>query len=610
MRLIPLDDFFRNPERASMRLSPDGRHLAYLAPWKSRLNVHVRPFEGGDEIRLSSVTDRDVPGCVWANDRCVVYTRDTGGDENFHAYAVDVNERVERHLTPFDGVKVSIVDILEDDEDHVLISMNRRDPQHFDVYRLHVTTGELTRVAENPGGVVDWLTDNAGRVRVAIQTDGVSTALLYRSDETGDFREIVRTDFKDSITPLAFTFDDRALVVSSNLGRDRRTISLFDPETATPGELIFEHDEVDVENILRSKRRKRLLGVWFVTDRLHYHFFDDERAALHRRIASALPGDDVHVVSKSRDETRYVLRSAGDRSLGTYYTLDDRDGTGSATPVKLVDVAPWLRRDELCEMTPVAYDARDGRRIHGYLTLPRDVARPVPVVVNPHGGPWARDVWGFSADVQFLANRGYAVLQVNFRGSIGYGRDFWEAGFRQWGRAMQDDVTDGVRWLVDEGVADPTRIGIYGASYGGYVVLAGLAFTPELYACGVDYVGVSNLFTLLATLPPYWEPLRDMMYEMIGHPEKDSELLRAVSPVFHADAIRSPLLVAQGANDPRVKQSESDQIVAALRARNVDVTYIVKDDEGHGFQNEENRFELYREIERFLGEHLGGRVTD
>ena len=609
MRLVPLADFFRNPERASMRVSPGGNHIAYLAPWKNRLNVHVRPFEGGDDIRLSEVTERDIPVCGWANDRCVLYVRDTGGDENFHAYAVDIHERVERRLTPFDGVKVTVEDILEDDDEHVLISMNRRDPQLFDVYRLNVTTAELTLVAENPGGVVSWMTDDAGRLRVGIQTDGVSTALLYRPDDSAEFREIVRTDFKDSILPVAFGFDDRSLIVSSNLGRDTKAIYEFDPEAAELGRLVFEHPEVDVEHVLRSKVRRVLTGVWYVTDRLHHQFFDDERAALQRRIDDALPGADVHVVSMSVDETRRILRSSSDRSRGTYYTLDDREDANEA-PRKVVDVAPWLNPDELCEMTAIAYDARDGRRIHGYLTLPQEVERPVPVVVNPHGGPWARDSWGFGADVQFLANRGYAVLQVNFRGSTGYGRAFWQAGFRQWGRAMQDDITDGVNWLVSQGIADPNRIGIYGASYGGYAVLAGLTFTPDLYACGVDYVGVSNIFTLLETLPPYWEPMREMMYEMVGHPEKDADHLREVSPVFHADAIRSPLLVAQGANDPRVKQSESDQIVAALRARGVEVQYIVKEDEGHGFQNEENRFELYHEIERFLGAHLGGRVAE
>ncbi len=255
-------------------------------------------------------------------------------------------------------------------------------------------------------------------------------------------------------------------------------------------------------------------------------------------------------------------------------------------------------------MKPITYRSRDGLTIHGYLTLPRGGGRNLPMVVNPHGGPWARDSWGYNPELQFLANRGYAILQVNFRGSTGYGRKFWEASFKQWGRTMQDDVSDGVAYAIKEGVADRKRVAIYGASYGGYATLAGLAFTPELYACGVDYVGVSNLFTFMKTIPPYWKPMLDMLHEMVGDPEQDKELLAAVSPVLHADKIRAPLFIAQGAKDPRVNKDESDQMVAALKKRGIDVEYMVKENEGHGFHNEENRFEFYEAMERFLDKHL------
>lgn len=299
------------------------------------------------------------------------------------------------------------------------------------------------------------------------------------------------------------------------------------------------------------------------------------------------------------------MRTFTDRSLGAYYFYDLK----SKDFRKLGDVSPWLNDQDLAAMKPIKYQSRDGLTIHGYLTLPKGVpARNLPVVVNPHGGPWLRDSWGYNPEVQFLANRGYAVLQVNYRGSTGYGRKFWEASFKQWGKAMQDDITDGVHWLIKQGIADPKRVGIYGGSYGGYATLAGLTFTPDLYAAGVDYVGVSNLFTFMKAFPPYWKPYLDMVYEMVGHPEKDKELLTAASPVFHTDKIKVPLLIVQGANDPRVNKSESDQMVAALKARGIEVPYIVKDNEGHGFSNEENRFEFYRAMEEFLGKHLGGRV--
>jgi dipeptidyl aminopeptidase/acylaminoacyl peptidase len=307
----------------------------------------------------------------------------------------------------------------------------------------------------------------------------------------------------------------------------------------------------------------------------------------------------------SRDETKVLIRTYSDRSLGAYYYLNRTSNEFQ----KLADVSPWLNEEDLAEMKPITYTSRDGLTIHGYLTLPRGLKpKKLPVVVNPHGGPWGRDVWGFDPEVQFLANRGYAVLQMNFRTSTGYGRKFWEAGFKQWGLAIQDDISDGVKWLIDQGIADSKKVGVYGGSFGGYATLAGVTFTPDLYACGVDYVGISNLFTLINSIPPYWEPMREMFYEMIGHPEKDKELYKKISPIFHADMIKVPLLVAQGANDPRVNKQESDQIVEALKKRGIEVSYMVKDNEGHGFMNEENRFDFYRAMEEFLGKHLGGRV--
>jgi dipeptidyl aminopeptidase/acylaminoacyl peptidase len=299
-----------------------------------------------------------------------------------------------------------------------------------------------------------------------------------------------------------------------------------------------------------------------------------------------------------------LIYVGSDRSYGAYWFYDQQSGTFS----KLAEMAPWLDENKLCEMKPIRYTARDGMEIQGYLTVPKGAdAKNLPVIVNPHGGPWARDSWGFNPEVQFLANRGYAVLQMNFRGSVGYGRKFWESSFKQWGKTMQDDITDGVNWLIKQGIADPKRVAIYGASYGGYATLAGVAFTPDLYACAVDYVGVSNLFTFMSTIPPYWKPYLEMMYEMVGDPEKDKDLMTAASPVFHVDKIKCPLFIVQGANDPRVAKAESDQIVEALKKRGIDVPYLVKDNEGHGFGNEENRMELYRKMEEFFAQYLGGK---
>lgn len=603
--LIPLEDFFRNPDMVAHQLSPDGKHIAFLKPWESRLNVHVQETGSDKIVRVTDAKQRDIVGFAWASDERLVYVQDTGGDENWRAYAVGADGSNPKDLTPFPGVQVQIVDALDDDDEHMLISMNKRDARIFDVYRINIVTGEMMMIAENPGNIDSWITDHAGRLRAAVTADGVNASLLYRRAEADTFRTLVTTSFKDALQPLFFTFDDQQLYVSSNLGRDKRAIYRFDPETAKSVELIYEHPEVDVENLLRSKHRKVITGVSFNTERRGYHFFDKERERLQRDLEAKLPGYDVAVASISDDESKVLAVAYSDRSFGTYYFLDRSTGAFK----KIADISPWIDEAKMAPMKPVSYRARDGRMIPAYLTLPIGVkAEKLPTIILPHGGPWWRDSWGFNPEVQFLANRGYAVLQPNFRGSTGYGKEFWQASFKEWGRKMQDDITDGAMWLVAEGIADPKRIGIYGASYGGYATLAGLAFTPDLYACGVSYVGVSNIFTFLESFPPYWEIGRKMIYEMVGDPEKDKDLLTAASPFFHADKIRAPLLVAQGANDPRVKKAESDQIVEALRSRGIDVPYIVKDNEGHGFLLEENRFEVYRAMEGFFAKHLGGRV--
>jgi dipeptidyl aminopeptidase/acylaminoacyl peptidase len=608
--LIPMRDFFRNPEQVGYELSPNGEYVAYLAPWQSRLNVHVQKVglqAAADQapVRVTSATARDIMGFTWKGSDRLVYVQDTGGDENYRLYAVGIDGSNPKDLTPFPGIQTRFVDPLEDNDSEMLISLNRRDPRVFDVYRVNVDTGDLALIAENPGNITGWMTDNLGRLRVASTADGVNTSVLYRATEADTFRTLLTTSFKDQFNPLYFSFDDRLLYVSSNLDRDKAAIYRYDPERGELLDLVYEHPEVDVQNLLRSRARKVFTGVAFTTDQTGYHFFDDQRRKLQERLEQQLPGYEVALVSTSRDEQKALVVTYSDRSMGSYYFYD----VAADKLRKLADVSPWLKEEWMAEMKPISYRSRDGLTIHGYLTLPSGKEpRNLPVVVNPHGGPWYRDRWGFDPESQFLANRGYAVLKVNFRGSTGYGKAFWEASTKQWGKAMQDDISDGVRWLIDQGIADPKRVAIYGGSYGGYATLAGLAFTPELYACGVDYVGVSNLFTFLNSLPPYWEPMRRMWYELIGNPETEKDLLTAASPIFHVDRIRAPLLVAQGANDPRVKQAESEQIVAALRQRGIDVEYILKENEGHGFLLEENRFEFYRAMERFLGKHLGGRV--
>ena len=603
--LIPLRDFFRNPVESGHSLSPNGEYIGFLKPWNSRMNIFVQKIGEEDATRVTSVTERDIPGFFWATDDRIVYSLDKGGDENYHVFAINRDGSNELDLTPFEETRASVIDDLRDDPEHMLIRHNERDKRTFDVFRVNVNTGESERLVKNPGNLVSFLTDHDGKLRIATTTDGVNTSVLYRETEDDEFRTILTTNFRESLSPLFFTYDNKNLYASSNIGRDKEAIVLFDPREGKELEVIYEHPQVDVSALLRSDKRKIITGVAFTAAKRGYHFFDDKRREMQDFLKQQLPDQEIALVSYNLDENKYLVRANSDRSRGAYYFYD----LEKEELTHLADISPWLEPKELAPMRPIVFQSRDGLLIYGYLTLPVGVEpQDLPTVILPHGGPWARDTWGFRPDVQFLANRGYAVLQINFRGSTGFGRKFWEMSFKEWGQTMQNDVTDGVEWLIDQGISDPDRIGIFGASYGGYVVLAGLAFTPDLYACGVDYVGVSSLFTILETIPPYWEPMREMMYEMMGDPEKDQDMMRAVSPVFHADKIKSPLMIAQGANDPRVKISESDQIVAALKERGIEVPYMVKDNEGHGFRNEENRFEVYRAMEQFFGEHLKGRV--
>ena len=606
-RLIPMKDFFRNPEKLGFSLSPDGEHFAFLMPWETRMNIHVQKIGEDKATRITSSKGRDIFGYFWANNSRLAYIQDKEGDENWKLYAVNIDGTDEKELTPFEKVQVRLVDELKDDEEHMLISLNNRNPQIFDVYRINIVTGEMEMIAQNPGNIMAWQTDHDGKLRLAVTTDGINSSLLYRDSEKEDFRVLSTTDFRVSLNPLFFTYDNKNLYVVSNIGRDKTAIYEYDVEKKAQIQLIYEHPEVDVSGLMRSDKRKIVTGVVYVTDKRHYHFFDQEREQLQKELEARLPGYEVVVSDTSRDEREVMVRTYSDRSFGSYYYFNQDTGEF----IKLADVSPWLNEEEMAEMKPITYTARDGLTIHGYLTLPNGLKpKNLPVVVNPHGGPWYRDSWGFNPEAQFLANRGYAVLQMNFRTSVGYGRTFWEAGFKQWGLAIQDDIADGAKWLVDQGIADSKRVGIYGGSYGGYCTLAGLAFTPDVYACGVDYCGIANIFTWLKGFPAYWKPLLDMMYEMIGDPVKDKELLERGSPIFHVDKIKAPLLIAQGVNDPRVPKAESDQIVEALKKRGIDVPYIVKENEGHGFQNEENRFDFYRAMERFLGKHLGGRVEE
>lgn len=591
----------KNPGNFGYELSPDGNYITFSSAWENRANVFVKKMNDDSEpVRVSNSKDRDVAGFYW-KDNNLLYVKDKGGDENFHIYSTTFNGSEEKDLTPYPNVTVGILSGLQGVKDEILIMMNKEDATVFDVYKLNVKTGETTHVAKNPGNITSWLADRNGNVRIAVASDGVEGTILYRDSEKDEFKPFIEMEAGDEVMPLAFSKDNQYIYATSNKGRDKVEVVKYDLKGNE--EVIMSNDQVDVSGVLYSAEHDKLLYGAYITDKPHYQFFDENFEKLFRKIQSKLNvhESELGINDYNKEMTKFIVSVSSDTVYGKYYYYDST--TDELT--ELATLSPWLNPNELAEMHPISYKSRDGLTINGYLTLPKNKeAKDLPLIVNPHGGPWARDMWGFNPEVQLLANRGYAVLQVNFRSSTGYGKEFLQAGNKQWGLKIQDDITDGVQWAIDQGIADPDRIGIYGASFGGYATLAGITYTPDLYAAAVDYVGVSNIFTLLNTIPPYWETMRNMFYERVGHPEKDKELLTAVSPVFHADKIKTPLFVAQGANDPRVNKAESDQIVEALRARGVDVEYMLKDNEGHGFANEENRIEFYNAMVKFFDSHL------
>lgn len=600
---IPLRDFFKNPNKKNFKISPDGEFIAFLQPWENRMNLFVQKWGEQEAIRITSEKERDIAEYLWKGEQRLLFTKDFKGDENFHILSVNRDGTQLKDLTPFEKVRAEFVDDLRDvSEKEVLIQLNQRKKEVFDAYRLNVETGELTLMAENPGNITSWITDHNGQIRAATDSDGVNTRLLYRSKETDPFKIVLTTSFKESVVPKFFSFDNEFIYAISNLSRDKAAVVEFDIQKGKEKRLTYQRQDVDVNDLQYSRKRKVLTLISFVTWKQERFFLDQETETIYSKLSKLLPDLEVSIVSSNKNEDKSIVHAFNDRSLGSYYLYD----VPKNSIIKLADISPWLNSEELAEVKPISFQSRDGLTLHGYLTLPPNKeARNLPVVVHPHGGPWWRDVWRFDPNVQFLANRGYAVLQVNFRGSTGYGRKFWEASFKEWGKKMQDDISDGVQFLIDQKIADSKRVAIFGGSYGGYATLAGLAFTPDLYACGIDFCGISNLFTFMHTIPPYRKPQIEMLYEMVGHPEKDKQLLESASPVFHVDKIKAPLFVAQGAHDPRVNIDESNQMVEALKKRGIDVPYMVKENEGHGFRNEENRFDFYEAMEKFLAKHIG-----
>ncbi len=606
---IAVEEFFKNPEKFSWRISPDGEYASYLSPHNGHTNVFVQKITDSVGIPVTNDTVRNIYRYQWKGNR-IIYLQDVGGDENFQLFSVSSDGKDLKALTPFAKVRTEIQDDWRDiagKEKEVMILLNKRDARFFDPYSINIETGELKVLFENDKNYDSWFTDHTGTIRIASKTDGVNTTYYQRATEAAAFDSFLTTTYKDQFAIQFFTFDNKNIYVSSNIGRDKSAIVEYDLATKKEVKEIYSNTEYDVDGLSYSEKRKVLTMANFTSWKASHHFLDKETEAEYKKMGDKFKGYEIGIYGNNNAEDKFVVWTGNDKLAAKYYFYDKKTGDTKF----LGNAFPWLKEEHMATMKQVKYKSRDGLTIHGYLTLPKGYeAKNLSVVINPHGGPWARDDWGFNNEAQLFANRGYAVLQMNFRGSTGYGKEFWLKSQKQWGKTMQDDITDGVQWLIKEGIADPKRVAIYGGSYGGYATLAGVAFTPDLYACAVDYVGVANMFTFMKTIPPYWEPYKAMFYEMVGDPVKDSALLAAASPVLHAGNIKTPLFVAQGANDPRVNKAESDQMVEALKKRGVAVDYMVKNDEGHGFANEKNRLEFYNAMDKFFDKYLSGKPVE
>jgi len=601
--LIDMKMFFKNGDKLIFQISPDGNYYSYIASYKNMYNVFVQKVGDENAVRVTTDTLRSIYNYFWKGDR-LVFLQDVGGDENWQLFSVARTGEDIKALTPFPGYRTLILDNLRfipGKEKEMLILLNKRDKQYFDPYLINIETGKLTLMYENKENFDTWFTDNNGTIRIATKTDGVNISYLYRNTDKDEFKVLLTTSFREQFSPQSFDTENKNVYVLSNIGRDKVALVEFDPAANKEVKEMYSNPDYDLTSVFYDKKNKVLAGVSWTGEKPEDYYFDNTWGSRISGLEQHFNGYEVGFAGWDDEMKKGIVYNYSDRLPGKYhvYNFDSKEATEISNPF------PWINEDDMAKVKPVSYTSRDGLTIHGYLTLPKGIkAEKIPVVINPHGGPWARDGWYFNQEVQFLANRGYAVLQMNFRGSTGYGKKFWEASFKEWGKKMQDDITDGVEYLIKEGIADPKRIAIYGGSYGGYATLAGVTFTPDLYACAVDYVGVANLFTFMNTFPPYWKPYLDQWYEMVGNPKKDSLLMAEASPVLHVDKIKVPLFVAAGANDPRVNKAESDQIVNALKNKGIEVEYMVKENEGHGFLNQENQFDFYGAMEKFLEKHL------
>lgn len=605
-------DYFKTPEAYSFQLSPDGKFISYMKRRETgERDLYLKETATQKETLLIEQKEDVIRGYFWANNSRILYLQDKGGDENHHVYGVDVTGANKKELTPYEGVKVNIIESLKEDEDHVIVQMNKDNVQQEEPYRLNINTGEVTKLYTVKAGdppVSSYDFDRKGNLRAINRiVDGINMELLYKID--GEFKRVKLTEFGDSFGISSFnpsTENPDDAYVISNLDGDKIEIQLYDLKANKKIKTLFSNDTFDVSGVSLSRKRNYEIDYFSYTgEKTVVEPVSKTYKKIYSRLKKEFGDKQFFTIGKTDDESQYMVAVTSDKIVGEYYLYD----VAKDTVTLLYKLLPHLKAEDMATMKPIKFKSRDGLTLYGYITLPADYKKgqQVPLIVNPHGGPQGvRDYWGFNPEAQLFASRGYATLHVNFRVSGGYGKEFLKAGFGQIGRKAMDDVEDGVDYAIAQGWVDKDRVAIYGGSHGGYAVLRGMTKTPDKYACGVDYVGVSNLHTFMGTIPPYWEKYRELLYKIWYNPEipEEKAIMDEISPALHVDKITKPLFVVQGANDPRVNIDEADQIVESLRKRGVEVPYMVKYDEGHGFAKEENQLALYKAMMGFFAEHL------
>ncbi|MGB5333890.1 MAG: S9 family peptidase [Woeseiaceae bacterium] len=618
---IPVEDFFKRSPFTGFQLSPDGKYLAAIAPINERRNIAVINLETREARAITGMKERDISGFSWANDDRILFYMDTDGNESFGIFAVNKDGSGTRTLIQPAATQIqggsfvvrtaSVINRLKYDPKHVLVSTPRFDNGMViqDVKKMNIINGRLRTVELNPGNIGGYVTNEAGDVIGAVSFDGGKRKVLYRKPGKKKWTTLVEfEEANGGYYPVWISDDGERMYVSSNVDsngemRDKSAIYRYDIDANKIGELIFEHPDVDVGGVWASDVKEELVAVTYNAEKPGRHFVDQEWEKIIKSIEAAFPDKIVSPSSITEDEMKMIVTVWDSRNPAAYYLFD----RSNSNMEELAIAYDWLNADALGEMRPVAIESRDGLTLPAFLTIPPDSdGKNLPLVINPHGGPRARDFWGFNPEVQLMANRGYAVLQVNFRGSTGYGQEFDKAGWGKWGAEMQNDITDAVLWAIDQDIADPDRICIYGGSYGGYAAMAGLTFTPELYRCGINYVGVTDINLLFETMPASWKLLRAEMKRTIGDPddEEEARLMAERSPINHVDKIKVPLLMGYGKQDPRVVLDHALNLEKKLKQYEVDYELIIEEKEGHGFRKFENQVEWYTKLIDFLDENL------